>query len=188
MSVSSTRRETFVSNSSCRRSRRLRDVTYAAFAAGKRGSVHRKEHGDGRLINRDPGSGAGFSAPGDGFTYRDSFNARDCNNVSEFSFGDIRTFQARERKKFGDLVVCSEPSSLAMPTSSPVRIVPLKTRAMAKRPREPRQSRFATRICSRPAGSPFGGGMVFTIALKQRRQVFAATLYVGRSRAQPWRR
>ena len=32
-------------------------------------------------------------------------------------------------------VFCSEPSSLAMATSSPVRRVPLKTRAMASRPR-----------------------------------------------------
>ena len=32
-------------------------------------------------------------------------------------------------------VFCREPSSLAMATSSPVRSVPLKTRAMAMRPR-----------------------------------------------------
>ena len=32
-------------------------------------------------------------------------------------------------------VLCSVPSSRAMPTSSPVRMVPLNTRAMARRPR-----------------------------------------------------
>ena len=82
------------------------------------------------------GSGAGFSMLGDGLADGDAGDAGDGHDVA-----DLRSRSMSMRlsplnvKSLVILVLCSEPSRLEMFTSSPVRSVPLNTRAMARRPR-----------------------------------------------------
>ena len=81
--------------------------------------------------------GSGFRILGvrDGLADGDAFHARDGQNVAGPANGFVHALQAFERVQLRDLVLCNEPSSLQMATSSPWRSVPLKTRPMASRPR-----------------------------------------------------
>ena len=74
-----------------------------AFASGERRSVDREHHRDGRLVDHDGRQRRGILGVGDGLTDRDSFYARDRNDVSEFGFRNIHALQAGEGKQLGDL-------------------------------------------------------------------------------------
>ena len=135
LSVSSTRSETLVSSSFCKRSRRLREVTYWPSRPAK-GEVFTMNCmamvGSSMVIT---GSGAGFSTsvmvspmlmPVTPATATMS-----PNSVASIS---VR-FSPEKENSLVILIFSIEPSRLAMATSSPVRSVPLNTRAMARRPR-----------------------------------------------------
>ena len=133
--VSSTRSETLVRSSFARRSRRLREVTYCPSRPAK---------GEVLMVNSIPivgssmtigGSGAGFStsvmvSP----MVIPSTPATAMMSPISVSVQSVR-FRPENENSLVILVLWNVPSSFAMATSSPVNMVPLKTRAMAMRPR-----------------------------------------------------
>ena len=135
VAVSSTRKETLVSNSFCKRSRRFREVTYVPSrpANGEVFTVNSMAIVGSSIVMC--GSGAGFSAsvmvsP----IVMPSTPATAIISPRVVSVMSVR-FKPENENSLVIFVLCSDPSSLAMATSSPVRMVPLNTRAMAKRPR-----------------------------------------------------
>ena len=83
LSVSSTRRETLVSNSFCKRSRRFREVTYVPSRPANGRGVDRKQHGDGGLIDGDGRQRRRIFDGGDGLADCDVFDAGDGDDVAQ---------------------------------------------------------------------------------------------------------
>ena len=136
LSVSSTRIETLVSSSFSRRSRRLREVTYWPSRPAK---------GECSPMNciAIVGSSMAMSGSGAGFStsvmvspmVMPSTPATATISPSSVSV-DIDALQPVEREQLGDLGLLQRAvAAWQIATSSPVRSVPLKTRAMARRPR-----------------------------------------------------
>ena len=135
LSVSSTRNETLVSSSFCRRSRRLREVTYVPSrpANGEVFTVNCIAMVGSSIVMC--GSGAGFSAsvivsP----IVMPSTPATAMMSPKVVSVVSVR-FSPENENSFVIFVFRNDPSSLAIATSSPVRMVPLNTRAIARRPK-----------------------------------------------------
>jgi len=135
VSVSSTRMDTLVRSSFCRRSRRSREVRYVPSlpesgllltvkiiaSVGSSISSGFQRHRVGQIRNAFP-----------------DVIALDAGNRHQIACGDslcFVPFQASEGNRFGDSRRRpAGPSSLTMPTSAPRLSVPLKTRPIAMRP------------------------------------------------------
>ena len=135
LAASSTLSETLVSSSFCRRSRRLREVTYCPSRPAK---------GEVLMVNcmAIVGSSMAMTARGAGVSalvmvspmVMPSTPATATMSPSSVSTISVR-FSPLKENNFVMRTFSKDPFSLAMPTSSPVFSVPLTTRAIASRPR-----------------------------------------------------
>ena len=66
-------------------------------------SVHREQHGDGGLVDRDVGQWTRVFGFGNGLADGDAFDAGDGDDVAQFRFRDVGSLQAGERKQLRDL-------------------------------------------------------------------------------------
>jgi len=89
----------------------------------------------GWLIDDDQGQRRGVFDAGDGLTNCDAGNTGDGHDIAYLGLFGVGTFNPLKVNSLVILVLSSDPSRLEMLTSSPLRRVPLNTRAMARRPR-----------------------------------------------------
>ena len=73
-----------------------------ALASGEGRSVHREQHGDGGLVDRDVGQRRRVLGVGDGLADGDAFHAGDRDDVAQRGFGDVDALQSGEGKQLGD--------------------------------------------------------------------------------------
>ena len=91
-----------MSSSFSRRSRRLRLVTYCAFAAGEGRVVDAELDGDGGLVDDDERQRRGVFGAGDGFADGDALDAGDGDDVAHGGLGGLNALEAGEGEELGD--------------------------------------------------------------------------------------
>jgi hypothetical protein len=133
--VSSTRMETLVSSSFSRRSRRLREVTYwpSRPASGELLTDNCMAMvGSSMTIS---GKRRGILDVGDGLADGDAFDAGDGDDVAGLGLLDVGALESAEAEELGDLGLLQRAVALGDGDFLAGSSVPLKTRAMARRPR-----------------------------------------------------